>query len=109
MARATDVRFLRFTGSSRWAFGLMAVLFVGIAALGPDTARGQSNGTVEAPPWYRRVLVGMEVGPTGAQFGSDPSDVGYAAKFDGQAIVKQCVAAGGEYVVGGARDGEYAY
>ncbi len=109
MARATDVRFLRFTGSSRWAFGLMAVLFVGIAALGPDTARGQSNGTVEAPPWYRRVLVGMEVGPTGAQFGSDPSDVGYAAKFDGQAIVKQCVAAGCEYVVIWARDGEYAY
>ena len=50
----------------------------------------------------------MEVGPTG-QFGSDPGDIGYAARFDGQAIVKNCVAAGCEYVVIWARDGEYAY
>ena len=45
--------------------GLMAVVFLGLAALGPDTARGQSNGTADSPPWYRKVLVGMEVGPTG--------------------------------------------
>ena len=51
----------------------------------------------------------MEVGPTGAQFGSDPGDIGYAARFDGKAIVKNCVAAGCEYVVIWARDGEYAY
>ena len=51
----------------------------------------------------------MEVGPTGAQFGSDPSDVGYAAQFDGQDIVRHCVAAGCEYVVIWARDGDYAY
>ena len=71
----------------------MAVLFLGLAALGPETARGQLNGTADSPPWYRKVLVGMEVRPTGAQFGSDPS-VGYAARFDGRAIVRQCVAAG---------------
>ena len=87
----------------------MAILFLGLAALGPETARGQSNGTADSPPWYRKVLVGMEAGPTGAQFGSDPSDVGYAARFDGRAIVRQCVAAGCEYVVIWARDGEYAY
>jgi len=109
MARATDVRSHPGTGSSRCAFGLTAVLFLGLAARTSDTARGQSNGPVDSPPWYRKVLVGMEVGPTGAQFGSDPSDVGYAARFDGQAIVKRCVAAGCEYVVIWARDGEYAY
>ena len=35
-------------------------------------------------PWYRRCLVGMEVGPTGAHFGhNDGSDKRYAARFDG--------------------------
>jgi hypothetical protein len=35
---------------------------------------------VERQPWYRRSLVGMEVGPTGAQFGdSDASDTRYCA------------------------------
>ena len=43
------------------------------------------------------------------QFGSDPTDVGYAAKFSGEDVVKACVAAGCEYVVIWARDGEYAY
>ncbi|WP_246196584.1 alpha-amylase family protein [Aquisphaera giovannonii] len=56
-----------------------------------------------------RSLVGMEVGPTGAQFGSDPSDVGYAARFDGAEVVRRCADAGSEYVVIWARDGEYAY
>jgi hypothetical protein len=60
-------------------------------------------------PWFQRTRVGMEVGPTGAQFGSDPTDVGYAARFDGREIVRQCVAARAEYVVIWARDGEYAY
>ena len=51
----------------------------------------------------------MEVGPTGAQSGSDPKDLGYAARFDGPAVVQRCVQAGCEYVVIWARDGEYAY
>lgn len=60
-------------------------------------------------PWFRRALLGMEVGPTGAQFGSDPSDVGYAADFDGREVVRRCAEAGADYVVIWARDGEYAY
>ena len=61
-------------------------------------------------PWYKRCLVGMEVGPTGAQFGnSDPTDLRYAAKFDGAEIVKRCVAAGAQYLVMWVRDGDYAY
>lgn len=59
--------------------------------------------------WFRTALVGMEVGPTGAQSGSDPDDKGYAARFNGREIVQKCVEAGCEYVVIWARDGEYAY
>jgi len=52
----------------------------------------------------------MEVGPTGAQFGhSDPADTRYAARFDGKEIVRRCAAAGSDYVVVWARDGDYAY
>ena len=53
--------------------------------------------------------MGMEVGPTGAQFGSDPTDTGYAAQFDGREIVRRVAEAGAEYLVIWARDGEYAY
>ncbi len=60
-------------------------------------------------PWYERSIVGMEVGPTGAQYGSDPSDKGFAAHFDGREIVQHCADAHCQYVVLWARDGEYAY
>lgn len=61
-------------------------------------------------PWYRRHLVGMEVGPTGAQFGySDPTDIRYAAKFNGKEIVDQAINAKSEYLVLWVRDGDYAY
>ncbi len=75
-----------------------------------QTAPTADSSVGSAPaPWFTRLLVGMEVGPTGAQFGSDPSDVGYAARFDGREVVRRVVAAGGEYLVIWARDGEYAY
>ncbi len=60
-------------------------------------------------PWYKRTLVGMEVGPTGAQWGADPKDIGYAAKFSGSDIVEAGVKAGSEYLVIWAKDSEYAY
>ena len=66
-------------------------------------------GGDESAPWYERFKLGMEVGPTGAQSGSDPSDVGYAARFNGRDIVRKVVEAGGQYVVIWARDGSYAY
>jgi hypothetical protein len=60
--------------------------------------------------WFEHALVGMEVGPTGAQFGhSDRNDVRYCAHFDGREIVRHCVAAHSEYLVLWARDGDYAY
>ncbi len=62
------------------------------------------------PPWFRRSLVGMEVGPTGAQFGhSDPNDTRYCSEFNGREIVRRCLSARCEYIVIWARDGDYAY
>lgn len=60
----------------------------------------KAPGTAKDPPapWYTRALVGMEVGPTGAQSGSDPADEGYAARFDGREIVRRCLAARSEYL-----------
>ncbi len=53
-----------------------------------------------AAPWFQDARVGMEVGPTGAQFGhSDANDARYAAQLDGHEIVRRCVAAHGEYLV----------
>jgi hypothetical protein len=66
--------------------------------------------TLRWTPWYRRSLVGVEVGPTGAQFGnSDPKDTRYCAQLEGREIVRRCAAAHAEYVVVWARDGDYAY
>lgn len=60
--------------------------------------------------WFDHARVGMEVGPTGAQFGySDRSDTRYCARFDGREIVRRCLTAHAEYVVLWARDGDYAY
>lgn len=60
-------------------------------------------------PWYQRCLVGMEVGPTGAQFGCDPADVRYASKFSGKEITEKAAAIGCQYVVIWGKDSEFAY
>ena len=61
-------------------------------------------------PWFARVLVGMEIGPTGAQFGnSAPDDPLYCRAFDMADQVRAAHAAGAEYVVVWARDGDFAY
>lgn len=60
--------------------------------------------------WFEHALVGMEVGPTGVQFGySDTNDVRYCARFDGRHIVRQALQAHSEYLVFWARDGDFAY
>jgi hypothetical protein len=88
---------------------LLKILSTAILAVqGSRKACGQS--AEPGSPWYQRCLVGMEVGPTGAQFGhSDLQDSRYASRFDGAEIVRQCVAAGSEYLVMWVRDGDYAY
>ncbi|MCX8064132.1 MAG: beta-galactosidase trimerization domain-containing protein [Candidatus Hydrogenedentes bacterium] len=65
---------------------------------------------VYSASWYESALVGMEVGPTGAQWGfSAPDDERYCSKMDGAMIVRMCKDAGCDYVVLWARDGDYAY
>lgn len=60
-------------------------------------------------PWYKRLTVGMEVGPTGAQFGCDPHETGYAAQFNGADIVRKQLESNSEYIVIWAKDSEFAY
>jgi hypothetical protein len=60
-------------------------------------------------PWYQRALVGMEVGPTGAQFGGGRHAVDYACQFNGREIVRRCVEANAEYLVLWVRDGEFTF
>ena len=56
------------------------------------------TSAAKASGWFNRALVGMEVGPTGAQFGySDSNDVRYCARFDGREIVRRCLAAHCDY------------
>lgn len=69
-----------------------------------------ASAKAEEKRWFDGSLVGMEIGPTGAQFGySDPHDLRYCQRFDGREIVRQAVAAGSQYLVMWARDGDYAY
>jgi hypothetical protein len=51
------------------------------------------------PPWFARALVGMEVGPTGAQFAGGKHAPDYAANLDGRELVRRCQQANAEYLV----------
>jgi hypothetical protein len=77
---------------------LFLLLVSSVAAFGDDSV-----------PWFEKTLIGMEVGPTGAQWGSDLKDVGYSSRFDGAEIVAKQIELGSEYLVLWARDGEWAY
>lgn len=69
-----------------------------------------AQDTGEESPWYERSIVGIEVGPTGAQFGnSDLKDITYCKLWDGKEIVRESVEANAEYLVLWLRDGDYAY
>ncbi len=79
-------------------------------AAGPTARAAQEPGDSDPQtPWYRRLIVGMEVGPTGAQWGIDPTDTGYAARFNGHDVVQQQLAANSQYLVIWGKDSEYAY
>lgn len=95
-----------------WVWVVLLVV-LSISCTGMDT---QSPGmepkvkTRSTEPWYQRSLVGMEIGPTGAQFGhSDREDLRYCGKFEGREIVRCCLSANCDYLVIWARDGDYAY
>jgi hypothetical protein len=77
----------------------------------PQVAQaGEMPAPQDEGPWFRRCLVGMEIGPSYVPFErGDPDDPRYCAKFDGREIVRHLVAAHGQYLVVWARDGDYAY
>ena len=63
----------------------------------------------DTSPWFQRLLVGMEVGPTGAQSGSDGEDVHFATRFNGRDIVQASARAHAQYIVMWGRDSEWTY
>ncbi len=70
----------------RWNVVFLALAFAVLAVAQGSISPAQD--TTERP-WFERSLVGMEVGPTGAQFGySDPEDTRYCKDWDGREIVK---------------------
>ncbi len=83
------------------SLGLIIVLFL---------AKAFHSDAGAPPRWYERSLLGMEIGPTGAQFGySDPTDTRFCSRFDGAEIVRRAANAHCQYVVLWVRDGDYAY
>ncbi|HOX39600.1 MAG TPA: hypothetical protein PL033_16585 [Candidatus Brocadiia bacterium] len=86
---------------------LLTVVLSTLAA--PATVFSAGDPVIEKP-WFERHIVGMEIGPTGAQFGySDKDDARYCSRFDGREIARRAAAAHSEYLVLWARDGDYAY
>ena len=81
---------------------LQAFIFICIVS-------GAINSAAGPAPWYTRVLVGMEVGPTGAQFAGGNYAQDYASKFNGRDIVRRCLEANAEYLVLWVRDGEFTF
>jgi hypothetical protein len=85
-------------------------VFAAFAAFAACIGLVSAANAAPEPPWFERHLTGMEIGPTGAQFGSsDTNDTRYCARFDGREIVRHAVAARSEYLVLWVRDGDYAY
>lgn len=60
-------------------------------------------------PWFQRSLVGLEVGPTGSQFGGSTNDAGFAVRFNGRDIARATKECGAEYLVIWAREGDWAF
>ena len=76
----------------------------------PGLLAAKLSNSQDIAAWQLHSLVGMEVGPTGAQFSySDTNDARYCSRLSGAEIVRNCAQAGAEYVVVWARDGDYAY
>ncbi len=59
-------------------------------------------------PWFKKALVGLEVGPTGTERGPETGKK-YAANFNGRDIVQKTIEANADYLVIWARDGWFAY
>ena len=89
--------------------GLSALPFLGVGSggalgeEGPATAPDRPAG--EETPWYRRYLVGIEWGPTGA----NDRDRVYMSRAHGGEIIRNLVKARAEYAVVFMKDMKFAY
>lgn len=101
-AMRDSARPTRFAKAVRSAWVILAVLLSGLD--GPD-----AGAATNPPPWFQRALVGMEVGPTGAQFAGGRHAPDYARNFNGAEIVRRCAAANAEYLVLWVRDGDFTF
>lgn len=91
-----------------WTIVNSVCLTLIISQLGYCQSESASAENTDSP-WYERSLVGLEVGPTGSQFGGSPIDTGFAARFNGRDIVQASKNCGAEYLVIWAREGDWAY
>ena len=87
---------------------LHSVCRIGMFLLLCLLAPGVGGGTNQTA-WFSGALVGMEVGPTGAQFAGGKHAPDYARNFNGAEIARRCAAANAEYLVLWVRDGDYAF
>jgi hypothetical protein len=85
---------------SLWRIGMILLL----ALLVPGAWAGTSHA-----PWFSGALVGMEVGPTGAQSAGGTHAPDYASNFNGAEIARRCAAANAEYLVLWVRDGDFTF
>lgn len=74
--------------------------------MGSAAASGSKPGESR---WFETALVGLEVGPTGSQFGSSTNDTGFATRFRGDEIVRATHGSKAEYLVIWAREGDWAF
>ncbi len=88
---------------------MRAALGILVAILRMPFASQAQHPDPEKLAWFQRSLVGLEVGPTGSQFGGSPDDTGFAARFDGREIARVTKACGAEYLVIWAREGDWAF
>lgn len=70
-----------------------------------DRHEQSKDANKECLPWYRRMLVGIEIGPTGA---NDKDDV-YIARATGKEIIENLAKARAEYAIIFMKDQNFAY
>lgn len=86
-----------------------ASLVAGLILAGHAFGSEASDPGADPVPWFQRALVGLEVGPTGSQFGGSPNDVGFATRFTGRDIARATKACGAEYLVIWAGEGDWVF
>lgn len=77
--------------------------------LGAFATFDDARSATDSAPWFAPVLVGMEIGPTGAQFAGGQHAPDYARNFNGADIARRCAAANAEYLVLWVRDGDFTF